>query len=66
LASEASSWCNGRVIHARGFELSLYSDPAPLVTVRAEGDVWDLGTIGKQLEAAFRPITDAAPPNPFI
>ncbi len=66
LASEASGWCNGRVIHARGFELSLYSDPQPLVTVRAEGDAWDLGTIGKQLEESFRPITDAAPPNPFI
>jgi NAD(P)-dependent dehydrogenase (short-subunit alcohol dehydrogenase family) len=66
LASEASGWCNGHVIHARGFELSLYSDPQPLVTVRAEGDVWDLSTIGKQLEENFRPITDAAPPNPFI
>ncbi|GAA0612534.1 SDR family oxidoreductase [Sporichthya brevicatena] len=66
LASPESGWCNGRVIHARGFELSLYSDPAPLVTVRAEGDAWDLGTIGKQLEQSFRPITDAAPPNPFI
>jgi NAD(P)-dependent dehydrogenase (short-subunit alcohol dehydrogenase family) len=66
LASEASGWCNGHVIHARGFELSLYSDPQPLVTVRAEGDVWDLSTIGKQLEESFRPITDAAPPNPFV
>jgi NAD(P)-dependent dehydrogenase (short-subunit alcohol dehydrogenase family) len=66
LASEESGWCNGRVIHARGYELSLYSDPQPLVTVRAEGDSWDLGTIGKQLEGSFRPITDAAPPNPFV
>jgi NAD(P)-dependent dehydrogenase (short-subunit alcohol dehydrogenase family) len=66
LASEASGWCNGHVIHARGFELSLYSDPQPLVTVRAEGDAWDLSAIGKQLEESFRPITDAAPPNPFV
>lgn len=66
LASEESRWCNGRVIHARGLEVSLYSDPAPLVTVQAGGDAWDLATIGKQVEAAFRPITDAAPPNPFI
>ena len=66
LASEQSGWCNGRVIHARGFEVSLYSDPQPLVTVRADGDAWDLSTIGKQVESAFRPITDAAPPNPFV
>jgi NAD(P)-dependent dehydrogenase (short-subunit alcohol dehydrogenase family) len=66
LASTESGWCNGHVIHARGFELSLYSDPQPLVTVRAEGDSWDLSTIGKQVEATFRPLTDAAPPNPFV
>ncbi|KLL09790.1 SDR family NAD(P)-dependent oxidoreductase [Protofrankia coriariae] len=66
LASEQSAWCNGHVIHARGLEVSLYSDPRPLVTVRAEGEAWDLSTIGKQVEQAFRPITDAAPANPFV
>jgi NAD(P)-dependent dehydrogenase (short-subunit alcohol dehydrogenase family) len=66
LASDQSDWCNGHVIHARGYEVSLYSDPQPLVTVRAEGDRWNLSTIGKQVEDAFRPITDAAPPNPFV
>jgi NAD(P)-dependent dehydrogenase (short-subunit alcohol dehydrogenase family) len=66
LASEQSDWCNGHVIHARGYEVSLYSDPQPLVTVRAEGDRWNLSTIGKQVEDSFRPITDAAPPNPFV
>jgi NAD(P)-dependent dehydrogenase (short-subunit alcohol dehydrogenase family) len=66
LASEQSDWCNGHILHARGYEVSLYSDPQPLVTVRAEGDHWNLSTIGKQVEDAFRPITDAAPPNPFV
>jgi NAD(P)-dependent dehydrogenase (short-subunit alcohol dehydrogenase family) len=66
LASEQSDWCNGHVIHARGYEVSLYSDPQPLVTVRAEGNHWDLSTIGKRVEDAFRPVTDAAPPNPFV
>jgi NAD(P)-dependent dehydrogenase (short-subunit alcohol dehydrogenase family) len=66
LASEQSGWCNGHVIHARGLEVSLYSDPQPLVTVKAASDHWDLSTIGKQVEAAFRPITDASPPNPFV
>ncbi|MEX3647039.1 MULTISPECIES: SDR family NAD(P)-dependent oxidoreductase [Mycolicibacterium] len=65
LASEQSGWCNGHVIHARGYELSLYSDPQPLVTVRSEGP-WDLGQLAKEVEAQFRPITDAAPPNPFV
>ncbi|WP_131790745.1 MULTISPECIES: SDR family NAD(P)-dependent oxidoreductase [unclassified Frankia] len=66
LASEQSAWCNGHVIHARGLEVSLYSDPQPLVTVSAEGEAWDLSTIGKQVEQAFRPVTDAAPANPFV
>jgi len=64
LASDRSGWCNGRVIHARGYEVSLYSDPQPLVSVRSNGP-WDLGLMAKDVESAFRPITDAAPPNPF-
>jgi NAD(P)-dependent dehydrogenase (short-subunit alcohol dehydrogenase family) len=65
LASEQSGWCNGRVIHARGYEVSLYSDPQPLVTARSDGP-WDLGQLAKEVESQFRPITDAAPPNPFV
>jgi NAD(P)-dependent dehydrogenase (short-subunit alcohol dehydrogenase family) len=64
LASEQSGWCNGHVIHARGYELSLYSDPQPLITTTSDGP-WDLGRLAKEVEAQFRPITDAAPPNPF-
>ena len=40
LASEQSGWCNGRVIHARGYEVSLYSNPEPLVTASLG---WTLG-----------------------
>ncbi|MFF3570125.1 SDR family NAD(P)-dependent oxidoreductase [Nocardia jiangxiensis] len=65
LASEQSGWCNGHVIHARGYEVSLYSDPQPLVTLRSDGP-WDLRLMAKEVEAAFRPSTDAAPPNPFV
>jgi NAD(P)-dependent dehydrogenase (short-subunit alcohol dehydrogenase family) len=65
LASEKSGWCNGHVLHARGHEVSLYSDPQPIATVSSDGR-WDLGKLGKEAEAAFRPITDAAPANPFI
>ncbi len=66
LASEQSGWCNGHVLHARGLEINLYSDPKPIATVRAPGKAWNLGTLGKELEATFRPITDAAPANPFV
>jgi NAD(P)-dependent dehydrogenase (short-subunit alcohol dehydrogenase family) len=66
LASEQSGWCNGHVLHARGLEINLYSDPRPIATVRAPGKAWNLGTLGKELEATFRPITDAAPANPFV
>lgn len=65
LASKQSGWCNGHVIHARGYEISLYSDPEPLVTLRSDGP-WDLDQLGKEVEAQFRPITEAAPPNPFV
>jgi NAD(P)-dependent dehydrogenase (short-subunit alcohol dehydrogenase family) len=65
LGSEQSGWLNGHVVHARGYEVSLYSDPEPLVTVRSEGP-WDLEEIAKEVETQFRPITEAAPPNPFI
>jgi NAD(P)-dependent dehydrogenase (short-subunit alcohol dehydrogenase family) len=65
LASEDSGWCNGHVLHARGYEVSLYGDPQPVATVGSDGP-WDLGTLGKQAEAAFRPITNAAPANPFV
>jgi NAD(P)-dependent dehydrogenase (short-subunit alcohol dehydrogenase family) len=65
LASEQSGWCNGHVLHARGYEVSLYSDPQPLTTISSQGP-WSLDQLAKQAETAFRPITDAAPPNPFI
>ncbi|WP_016881726.1 MULTISPECIES: SDR family NAD(P)-dependent oxidoreductase [unclassified Rhodococcus (in: high G+C Gram-positive bacteria)] len=65
LASERSGWCNGRVIHARGYELSLYSDPQPLVTI-GSGGPWDLDQLAKEAEETFKPIVDAAPPNPFV
>jgi NAD(P)-dependent dehydrogenase (short-subunit alcohol dehydrogenase family) len=65
LASDQSGWCNGQVLHARGYEVSLYSEPQPIATVGSDGP-WQFDQLAKQVEAAFRPITDAAPPNPFI
>jgi NAD(P)-dependent dehydrogenase (short-subunit alcohol dehydrogenase family) len=65
LASEQSGWCNGQVIHSRGYELNLYSKPEPISTVRSDGP-WDLAQLGKEVEAAFRPIVEAQPPNPFV
>jgi NAD(P)-dependent dehydrogenase (short-subunit alcohol dehydrogenase family) len=65
LASEASGWCNGQVIHSRGYELNLYSKPEPISTVQSAGP-WDLAQLGKEVEAAFRPIVEAQPPNPFV
>lgn len=65
LASEQSGWCNGHVLNARGYEVTLYSDPQPVVSVTSDGP-WSLDQLAKQAEATFRPITDAAPPNPFV
>jgi NAD(P)-dependent dehydrogenase (short-subunit alcohol dehydrogenase family) len=65
LASEQSGWCNGHVLNARGYEVTLYSDPQPVATVTSDGP-WSLDQLAKQAEDAFRPITDAAPANPFV
>lgn len=65
LASDHSGWCNGHVLNARGYEVTLYSDPQPVASVTSDGP-WNLDQLAKQAESTFRPITDAAPPNPFV
>jgi hypothetical protein len=54
LASERSGWITGRIIHASGYEISLYSNPEPVVRIIGTGP-WQAGALGEQVERAFGP-----------
>jgi NAD(P)-dependent dehydrogenase (short-subunit alcohol dehydrogenase family) len=55
LASERSGWISGRIVHSAGYEVSLYSDPQPLVRIIGTGP-WELGDLADQLEGSFGPL----------
>ena len=57
LASEASDWCNGQVISARGYDIGLYNKPQLLSQIVGTGP-WDrnLDKAFEMIERSFRPI----------
>lgn len=61
IASEASDWLTGRVVGARGYEVSLYSNPEPVRQLVSTAP-WRLDELGPLLERVFRPVVagDAA------
>jgi NAD(P)-dependent dehydrogenase (short-subunit alcohol dehydrogenase family) len=54
LASEASSWCNGQVIWARGYQVGLYSVPE-VTRIVGSTDEWTPKSVGLLMEQNFRP-----------
>ena len=54
LASERSGWINGRIVHSSGYEVSLYSDPQPVIRVIGTGP-WKLDSLAEQVERSFGP-----------
>jgi NAD(P)-dependent dehydrogenase (short-subunit alcohol dehydrogenase family) len=54
-ASERSGWITGRIIHASGYEVSLYSNPEPVVRIVGTGP-WQADALGEQVERAFGPL----------
>ncbi|MFY9928626.1 MAG: SDR family NAD(P)-dependent oxidoreductase [Streptosporangiaceae bacterium] len=54
LASERSGWITGRVIHSSGYEVSLYSNPEPVIRLIGTSP-WDAETLGDQVERSFGP-----------
>jgi NAD(P)-dependent dehydrogenase (short-subunit alcohol dehydrogenase family) len=52
LASERSGWINGRIVHASGYEVALYSNPEPVVRIIGTGP-WDLDALAGQVERSF-------------
>ena len=72
LASEASDWCNGQVLSARGYEIGLYNKPQVVSQIVGTAP-WDrdLDRAFELIEHSFRPVVTghntpfAAPtPNP--
>src|SRR5271170_1094575 len=37
LASEESGWINGRIVHVSGYEVALYNNPEPVITIVGTG-----------------------------
>ncbi|MGQ4599061.1 SDR family NAD(P)-dependent oxidoreductase [Nocardia sp. R6R-6] len=53
LASERSSWLNGRVVGARGPLVELYNIPEPIRVVSTHGS-WDMDDLSELVEVNFR------------
>jgi NAD(P)-dependent dehydrogenase (short-subunit alcohol dehydrogenase family) len=60
LASERSGWITGRIIHSSGYEVSLYSDPEPVVRIVGTGP-WQPDALAEQVERSFGPLLGRAP-----
>jgi NAD(P)-dependent dehydrogenase (short-subunit alcohol dehydrogenase family) len=54
LASERSGWITGRIVHSSGYEVSLYSDPQPVIRLIGTGP-WELGRLADEVERSFGP-----------
>lgn len=59
LASERSGWITGRIIHSSGYEVSLYSNPEPVVRIVGTGP-WQPDALAEQVERSFGPLLNRA------
>src|SRR5947209_9009634 len=60
LASERSGWITGRIIHSSGYEVSLYSNPDPVVRIVGTAP-WQPDALAEQVERSFGPLLGRAP-----
>jgi hypothetical protein len=54
LASEQSGWITGRILHAAGYEVALYSNPEPVIRLAGQGP-WDVDSLAAGVERSFGP-----------
>jgi NAD(P)-dependent dehydrogenase (short-subunit alcohol dehydrogenase family) len=59
LASERSGWITGRIVHSSGYEVSLYSNPEPVVRIVGTGP-WQPDALAEQVERSFGPLLGRA------
>ncbi len=57
LASEQSSWLNGRVIGASGYKISLYNNPEVIREI-VSPTPWNLEDAFELMEQSFRPAVE--------
>lgn len=60
LASERSDWVTGQVLHASGYQVSLYNRPQVMSQVANDGP-WDLERLAELVEGNFRPVVEVRP-----
>jgi hypothetical protein len=60
LASERSGWITGRIIHASGYEVALYSNPEPVIRIVGTGP-WEADAMAEQVERSFGPLLGRQP-----
>ncbi len=60
LASARSGWITGRVIHSSGYEVSLYSNPEPMVRLIGTAP-WNADALADQVERSFGPLLGHQP-----
>jgi NAD(P)-dependent dehydrogenase (short-subunit alcohol dehydrogenase family) len=60
LASERSGWITGRVIHTGAYEVTLYSNPEPLIRIVGTGP-WAADALSEQVERTFGPLLGRQP-----
>jgi NAD(P)-dependent dehydrogenase (short-subunit alcohol dehydrogenase family) len=60
LASERSGWITGRIIHASGYEVALYSNPEPVIRIVGTAP-WDADALSEQVERSFGPLLGRHP-----
>jgi NAD(P)-dependent dehydrogenase (short-subunit alcohol dehydrogenase family) len=60
LASERSGWITGRIIHTSGYEVSLYSNPEPVIRIIGT-EPWPVDDLGEQVERSFGPLLGRDP-----
>jgi NAD(P)-dependent dehydrogenase (short-subunit alcohol dehydrogenase family) len=53
IASERSGWLNGRIVHAMGYEVSLYNNMAPVVRLLGQ-EPWKLDDLADEMERSFQ------------
>jgi NAD(P)-dependent dehydrogenase (short-subunit alcohol dehydrogenase family) len=62
LASERSGWLTGRIVHSAGFEVSLYSNPQPVVKLLG-AEPWSLDELADQVERSFPAVLGQPAPD---
>jgi len=58
LASDRSGWLNGRIVHAQGSRIGLYSNPVEELQLLGQGE-WELDQIATEMERSFKPAVAA-------